>query len=789
MKHYAITVTGLVQGVGMRPFVAETAEKYGITGSVRNSGGIVNIDAFCKSQFELEGLMDSLAIEKPAEAEIKDLYYREINDKIAHFPNKFEIVKSYDIVDDKVRYIPVDTAPCPDCERELKDPDNRRFHYPFISCTKCGPRFSIIDKLPYDRESTSMSDFKLCGKCKAEYNKKGNIRRYAQTIACPDCGPHLYLYSAKDGDLYKSESDDDYGLIEETADCLREGSLALIKGTGGFHLACDACNASSVREIRRVKERPEKPFAVMFRNIEEIKEYCELSKAEEKLLRSPARPIVLLRKKADGKKIADNVCGKSDKIGAMLPSDPILILLLELIHPLLMTSGNTHGQPLLADGEEAVDLLLSGDFCDIMLDNDREILNALDDSVVKSVKINKDKTITQFIRRARGYVPSPIKFADEDNSRILAAGGDLKNSFAIAKDGYAYLSGYYGDLSYEANLTRRTIDRNNLIVLTNVPPKTLVYDMHPGYISSDHAKKLARSESLKEEKVFHHEAHIASVMAENFLADCFGLSFDGTGYGLNAKSEPEVWGGEFYAVKNNTFTRAGHISSVPMLSGDKISKEADNVFHCYVYEALKRKLINEDDYDMVLKYSAINTDDKRLIFSAIDNNINIVNSSSMGRLFDAVSALLNVCHVNSYEGECATLLEQRAEKGSRLNFEPEELETSITESDGVFAADTVSLFAHLIKMKVKKERSEKIALTFHKALAKMSVNMVLKMAEKYPGIKRNVALSGGTFYNEILLRDIYNGLTEKGFNVYTNESVPCGDGGLALGQCYIASKR
>ncbi len=603
---------------------------------------------------------------------------------------EFKIIHSTN--DNEIPFITPDLATCPNCEKELKDKNNRRYRHLFISCINCGARYTIINTLPYDRENITMSVFPLCDECKKEYTTPQDIRCHAQTIACNDCGPTTNIP------------------IDNAIKTLKDGEILAIKDIGGYHLAC-LCESECSQKLREIKGRETKPFAVMFKDINEIKEYCEVGKKEEELLLSPARPIVLLKAK---RQFPHGVCDNSDFIGAFLPCNPIQILILDNVSPLIMTSANLSGEPIITDDKEIKKFGVK------VLSHNREILTPLDDSVVQ---INAGEV--QFIRRARGYVPLAIDMGIKAKSNILALGGDLKSSFAIMHGNYVYPSQYFGDLedvkcfdAYKNNIRR-------FCNLHSFKPDTVVCDMHPLYYSSTTMKTNAKYQ--------HHLAHAYSVIAEHKLkGDVLSFVFDGTGYGTDGA----VWGGEVFLNQK----RVEHLEYTKMLASDEVSKNADICLACY------------DGSNPLVK-------------CAVDNNINTVNSSSMGRLFDAVAALLDICHYNSYEGECAIALENTARKATK--------EFRLT--------PTLSPTKIINEIKNSNAPKEEIALGFHHMLAEV----ILKIAEKYNA--NQVVLGGGCFNNRILTERVFELLKQSEIKVYINNKVPSGDQGICLGQAYLTA--
>ncbi len=771
MAGFYITVYGLVQGVGFRPFVARTAESLGIYGNVRNSGGIVKI--YAEGQEEaVEEFIHRLSFMPPFGTRI---------DRIEKSPaaesgkeKKFSIISST-LNDDELRFLPPDIATCDKCTAELTDISNRRYRHPFISCTACGPRYTIMKSLPYDRDTISMAEFDMCPRCLAEYTGENDRRRHAQTIACTECGPVLSLFEKEAEEISLIKEGD--SAIFSSVTALKNGKSLALKDVGGYHFAFDAKNEGEAERLRRFKNREKKPFAVMFKDIAEIREYCEVSKKEEELLLSPARPIVLLEK--NGKKdLAPSVCAGSDKIGAMLPSDPIQILILTEISPLVMTSGNRGGEPIITDDNEMLSLMKEG-YPDLVLANNRKIISGLDDSVMKATELSlpdgNKRYIIQFIRRARGFVPQALMIKYELEKDTFAAGGDLKNCFALGKKNACYLSGHFGDLYDYKALKKRKENIARLSGLLNITPKEEVCDRHPAYVSAKECTGEVR-------RVYHHHAHILGVMGEHKLDSAIGLAFDGTGFGADGS----IWGGEFFTCEMSDFVRSGHLAGVMLPGGDAAAKNAAIPALAYLFDA-KDHL--SDLYEKGIGFiSTFTASQKKMLEMAIEKNVNTVRSTSMGRLFDAVAALTGICTYNSYEGECAIKLEIEAKK--TLNKRAVPLKIPVIKKDGVYIADTRPLIRDIVDLRLKKVEGAVIALAFHRALVKMSVEMTERIAEDLKIKKkdvRSVALAGGSFYNDLLLKGIASELTIKGFEVYVNEKVPSGDGGLALGQLTFAA--
>lgn len=709
------TISGIVQGIGFRPNVKRAAEKYGIKGYVKNLGGAVEIFAEgpkCEEFRQAVKTLSGSAITSFEERDAADMNFA-----------SFEIAKS-GAENGILPLITPDIAACDRCMKEFYDASNRRFMHPFISCTYCGPRYSIQSALPYDRCSITMTDFEMCGGCESEYKSILNIRCHAQTIACKDCGPKL-SYTI-DGDP-----------LNEAVNTLKNGGIVAIKDIGGYHFACGANDENAAKKLREIKLRDSKPFAVMFNSAEQAAEYAEMNETEKNALFSAARPIVLLKKKKD---FAKSVCTDSDYIGAFLPCNPVQHYLTKMCGALVMTSANVSGEPIITKNEDIFKLKRAvGSF--EVLSHDRRILTPLDDSVCRVVCGR-----VQMIRRARGFTPLPVEIETKSDKTVLALGGDLKSSFCYAKDDKAYMSQYFGDLenadaysAWKSNITR-------LGSLLNLSADITVGDCHPLYLSG----KLAHDKTLQ-----HHCAHMASVMAEHKISgSALGFIFDGTGYGTDGN----VWGGEALLF-DGEFHRAASLEYTCILGGDMSAKDSAATLDCYLVSAgLEPRTANG-----------------ALIKSAVENRINTVQSSSMGRLFDAVSSLLGISHCNSYEGESAIQLERAAERAN----EPYPLKLKL--KDGKW--QTAELIKDILTAHESGADKNSLALGFHQAIADAVTEFALQQNEK------NIVLSGGVFANRILTELCHDDLTRMGCKVYINEQVPMNDGGIALGQAWYELMR
>lgn len=803
MRYVEITVYGLVQGIGFRPFVAEAARACMIRGTVCNAGGIVKIRAAGEGE-ALDEFVRRLSSCVLPGSRIEDLVVRD--EKEFSVPSSFQIVESESFLE-QLRFLPADIATCRVCERELLDPDNRRYRYPFISCVSCGPRFSIMKDIPYDRVRTAMASFSLCEECQNEYTRPGDIRRHAQTIACEKCGPKLRLYFS---DQNKEETDSDEPdltggkALDQAVKMIREGKVVAVRDIGGFHFCFDPFCEEAAARTRKYKNRERKPFAVMFPDVGSVREYAIVSETEEELLRSTVRPIVLIDKKntEPGHGLfAKSVDTFSKRIGAMLPCNPLQILLSEALGPLVMTSGNRGSEPIVTDESDMIAEWKNG-FPDAVLSHDRDIVNRLDDSICQVTRIpGWSEPVVQILRRARGYVPEPVLLPFSLKEDAFAAGGDLKNTFALGRKNRAYLSGYWGDMSDIRSVKAREDGVRSLSSLMGISLERAVRDMHPGYISSDLAARMktGSGENICLESMQHHHAHIASVMTEHGLCEpVLGVAFDGTGYG----DDGTIWGSEFLICEGREYRRAGHFSSVTMTGGDAASVDARLPLLAYLKEAKDRGLLSQEITDCKECFDGL---DAGTVLAALRARVNTVVSSSMGRLFDAVAVLAGITYRNSYEGECAALLQQYAEEDTEVfRFDEGRLAeiAPIYEEDGMWICDSVKTVAELFcgssyvscadsnrhHCLVGEESlsTQRLAALFHAAIADATARMseaIIKQSEEETGtVIRKVALGGGTMCNRLLLQLLVPKLEKRGYKVFLNRQVPPGDGGLCLGQ-------
>lgn len=732
-------IYGIVQGVGFRPFVYNTAVKYKILGWVNNSGGSVTIDLTGTAQdikkFVLEVVKNSPVPAVINKVVCTSLEYLEYSD--------FKIKESSRETN-TIKFIPPDMGTCEDCVKDIKNKNGNRYRYPFTNCTKCGPRYSIIKELPYDRKNTTMDIFKMCHSCKHEYNYALDRRFHAEGNCCGECGPSLMLMN-NDGEIQKCEDE-----IDKTIELIKAGKIIAIKGIGGFHLVCSGRNESAIGKLRDRKKRPSKPLAVMMKDINTVKEFCVVNQKEEQALRSNKRPIVLLKKKLNIK-LPENIAPEQKKLGVMLPYTPIHYLLFDELDVLIMTSGNISGCPIEYKNISALKKLKN--VADYFLMHNREIYVPIDDSVVK---VFNDKEC--IVRRGRGYAPFSENLNVTDN--IVALGAQEKSSISISKNSYVYTSQYLGNLQDLNCYDNYKYILKHLISLLDVEPKVWVCDMHPFYISSEYMKEGRKI------KVQHHHAHMVSCMAEHNISEkVIGVIYDGTGFGLDGN----IWGGEFFVGARASFKRVGHFDYVNIQGMDASIKEPWRCALSYLYfceyngEAIRN--INKADIDIA--------------FKALKASLNCYKSSSLGRFFDAISALMGIKNFITYDAEAAIALENIIDENVMEAYKYE-----IKNEDGVFIIGVKDIvLGVLYDMKLKVAKST-ISAKFHNTISKLTCDLVLKLSKIY-GISK-IVLSGGVFENEHLLKSIYDGLEREGLEIFFNSRTPINDGGISFGQIAAA---
>jgi hydrogenase maturation protein HypF len=784
-------IKGIVQGVGFRPFVCQLAKRYGIKGEVANtsSGVSVRIEGISK---DIECFCADLIGKAPPLAHISEI--SACSETVKGFTD-FSIIKSKSDADNSTLISP-DVSICNDCLRELFDPENRRYLYPFINCTNCGPRYTIISDIPYDRPKTSMRHFKMCEACQAEYDDPENRRFHAQPNACAVCGPRVRLYDNARKEIPCENP------VSETATLLRQGYILAIKGLGGFHLAADAENHEAVLRLRKRKHREEKPFALMSYDIAHIRQYAYVEAEEEQLLLSLQRPIVLLRKKQPNP-LSEAISPGNKYFGVMLPYTPLHYVLLgsgsgvrgqrlgnskpltpylSPLTSLIMTSGNMSNEPIVIDNEAAFDRL-SG-IADYFLMHNREIYLRTDDSIVRRVRGSgsevrgkspsprtsnpEPRTPLQFLRRSRGYVPMPV-FLKKKVPQILACGADLKNTVCLTKENQAVVSQHIGDMENLATYQFFELTVEHLKRLFRIQPEVIAHDLHPDYMTTRYAKE---QKEMQQIPVQHHHAHIVSCMAEHHLDEpVVGLSFDGTGYGTDGN----LWGGEILIAEMSRFTRVGHLMYAPMPGGAAAIKEPRRMAIAYLYETFGKDIWNLD----LPFLREIGEKKIKILIEMTEKKVNCPLTSSLGRLFDGIAGMTGIRKQVFFEGQAAMELEMLADETTDAVYDYEQISGDMYK---IPFQPIVRGVAEDIKQGV---HHSEISGKFHRTLIRIFSDLSETIC-KENGLHCAV-LSGGVFQNSILLKGLANSLEAKGIRVFTHSRVPSNDGGISLGQAMVAA--
>jgi len=749
--------------------VYNLAVSYGLRGWVRNTSAGVQVHVEGARE-DVDTFIAELRTKAPPLARIESVTVHQ------HAPEGSERFVIEESLPQPGAYqlVSPDIATCTDCRSELFDPHNRRFGYPFINCTNCGPRFTIIEDIPYDRPKTTMREFAMCPECRAEYEDPSNRRFHAQPNACPVCGPHLELIDKNGAPLagiQKGLGGRDLAVVREAARLLKEGRILAIKGLGGFHLACDARNEEVVLLLRSRKRRPAKPFALMVESIDEIRRRCQVNAREEDLLTSSSAPIVLLRQ-VWPTDIAGAVAPKNNYLGVMLPYTPLHHLLLrEVGCPLVMTSGNLSEEPICSQNEEALQRLRS--LADAFLVHNRGIYSRYDDSVWMVPAFD----VAQPIRRARGYAPSPVRL-DHPMPGVLALGAELKNTFCLTRDRYAFVSQHIGDLENLETLNHLSATIQLYERLFRFAPEALACDLHPDYPATQYAQERARSQSLPLVQVQHHLAHIASCLADNdWPADgspVIGVALDGTGLG----DDGQIWGGEFLVADYNSAKRAGHLEYLPLPGGDSATRRPYRIALAYL-QALLGEVPRLPAFELIAE------DEHKNIQRMVTGEVNTPMTSSCGRLFDAVSALLGVCCETSYEAQAAIELEMAARNIDPEDAAPYPFALDMTPDGGILRLRSTLL--NVVDDLRGGQAVSEISARFHKTVAAMVSAMASVIRERQQ--LNTVALSGGCFQNRLLLNLCVHRLKAEHFDVLVHRQVPSNDGGISLGQAVVAARR
>jgi hydrogenase maturation protein HypF len=759
-----IHITGVVQGVGFRPFVYRLAHKLALNGWVRNSSAGVDIEADGPPE-ALVQFAYALEYEAPPLARIDSV---QVEWRPANGFNHFEIIHSASSPAAAFQPISPDVSTCPDCLAELFDPADRRYRYPFINCTNCGPRFTIIEDIPYDRPLTTMASFTMCPACAAEYKNPLDRRFHAQPIACPDCGPQIWLEI--DGQISARRED----ALQQARQLLKDGRIVGVKGLGGYHLACDAGQPAAVAELRRRKLRVDKPFAVMMADLAAVKLHCYVSDAEEALLTSTERPIVILQRRPDST-LAQEISPGQATIGAMLPYTPLHYLLLEpagdfpsgTAAALVMTSGNLSEEPIATRNDEARQRL--GPLADAFLMHDRGIRTRCDDAVVR---VFQDQVYP--LRRSRGYAPFPVKLP-WPAPPLLATGAELKNTFCLTHGHYAFLSHHIGDMENLETLQAFEDGVSHLAGLFRVQPAAVAYDLHPNYLATRYALARAAREGLPAVGVQHHHAHIAAGMAEHGLTGdrpVIGVSFDGTGYG----DDGAIWGGEFLIADYDGYQRLYHLAYTSLPGGDKAIKEPWRMALAWLHQAGLPWTESLPPVQYLLANRPEPQKQLQALEHQLQSGLNAPPTSSAGRLFDAMAALIGVRQTVNYEAQAAIEMEALLDPVEPGAY-PFAIERTTVDPGPAVAAVVADLQAGL--------RPAQMAARFHNGMAQMVVDVCRRLRQEY-GLNE-VVLSGGVWQNMVLLNETNRLLDAAGFIVYTHRLVPANDGGLALGQAAVAA--
>ncbi len=805
-----IQIKGIVQGVGFRPFVFALAEKSALKGQVLNNhiGVLVDVEG---EERKIEQFIKALKTNPPPLSSIESVTRQDIL-QTANFQD-FRILAS---LSNGAKFVPIsaDFTTCADCLLEMFDPNNRRYRYPFINCTNCGPRFTIVESVPYDRELTTMREFEMCAECRAEYEDPRNRRFHAEPTCCSKCGPRVFLSeppAVADGltrptlnpetsvaRFQPSATADGSDTLSRARHLLQEGKILTIKGLGGFHLACDATNEEAVKTLRHRKYREDKPFAVMAATLEVVETYCNVSEAEKELLLSRERPIVLLYRKENivptgcvstlsGTQIAESVAPRMSTLGFMLPYTPLHYLLFEnLDRPLVMTSGNVSDEPIAYLDDDAEHRLK--DIADYYLLHDRRIHIRTDDSVVRvrtacgsgwfkpnfnhryvqpfATANGSDKTF--ILRRSRGYAPTPIKTSFKFKTQILACGAELKNTFCLARGDHAYISHHIGDLENMETLRSFTEGIEHFRRLFDLQPEVIVHDLHPEYLSTKYA--LSSDEIENKIGVQHHHAHIASCMADNGIeGEVIGVAMDGLGFGTDGK----LWGGEFFVADFKHAERIAHLDYIPLPGGTKGILEPWRLAAVYLQRSFGNEFLN-----LNLPFSEnLNQNEWKTLLKMCETRTNSPETSSMGRLFDAVSALLGVRGTVNYEGQAAIELEAIAKENTSEFYRFEHAD------DGIIKAEPV--IKRVVEDLLDGRSAGEVSARFHLSVANLITHVARTIREERK--LNRIALSGGVFQNMLLLGHACRLLESDGFEVLIHHRVPTNDGGISFGQAAIAN--
>jgi len=771
-KGVELTVHGIVQGVGFRPFVYRLARDFEISGTIANTSQGVVIQAEAPAA-NLDHFIQALTREAPPLARISSITRQDIPPVLNH--KSFTILQS-SAGDTPRTMIPADIALCDDCRRELLEPTNRRYRYSFINCTNCGPRFTIVSSIPYDRPGTSMADFPMCALCQAEYDNPDNRRFHAQPNACPVCGPHISWRSEMD-EQKPGTLEQEY-VVRETIKALNDGQIVAIRGMGGFHLVVDAASEPAVARLRLRKQRQSKPLAVMMANPAMIDRFCHLSPAALQALTSPAHPIVLLPQKKTGA-LAANLAPGMGELGVMLPYTPLHHLLFATPgcpQALVMTSGNRHSEPLCTGNDEALSRL--GDIADGFVLHNRDIVTRVDDSVIRIMH-----GCPRLLRRARGYAPAPVRLRLDGQSLppLLACGSGLKNTFCLGREDKAFLSQHIGDMLNLESLDFYQESIRHLRKLLQITPRLIVSDLHPDYPSSRHGRELAKAVGIPQIQVQHHHAHAVAVMAEHGLqGKALAIVLDGAGLG----PDNTIWGGEILETSLTGFTRRGFLAPLPLPGGDAAAHQPWRMGLAALFHLGGEALAQSR---LPLSLRTVAEAKREAILAMMQTGLNTPLTSSCGRLFDAVAAILGIRLESEFEGQAAMELEAAAARGQKTAKRKKSWAEELTDRDGCCIIEHRQFFRRLIRELEAGTSSDQLALAFHHWLI-ASLGAAIDKIAAGSGI-RTIVLSGGCLQNRIIMEGLFQALVPKGFQVFTGEEIPVNDGGVSLGQAVIGGLR
>ncbi|MCX7705607.1 MAG: carbamoyltransferase HypF [bacterium] len=759
-KRFRITINGIVQGVGFRPFVYRLAERYSVCGFVKNTLDGVLIEAQGKPS-NIESFISCIKKYPPPRAKIKKIVVKPIP---LLKEDKFSILRSNGYFEN-VSEIPPDIATCRKCFNEIIDSKNRRYLYPFTNCVDCGPRFTIVQNLPYDRENTSMNKFKMCPECEREYNNPLDRRFHAQTNCCEICGPRFFLTDVSGNEVCRGIL-----AIKKAVELISEGKIIAMKGIGGFHLACDAFLTNTVKKLRERKKREEKPFALMARDIKTAEKYCVISEIEKQFLISPNAPIVLLKKKKKTT-IFEEIAPKNNYLGIMLPYSPVHYLIFlfgKKLELLVMTSGNYSEYPICTDNYQALKLLSK--IADFFLLHDRDIISGCDDSVMRILSGNE----IQMIRRSRGFAPESIRLPFVTKYNILGCGGNIKTTFSLACSDNLYMSQHIGDIDTPVTFENYVSTIKRYLDIFKIKPEVIAYDAHPEYASTIFALSQDFLGNSLKIPVYHHHAHVCSCMIENNLksTSVIGIAFDGTGYGQDGT----LWGSEFLICDYSRFTRIAHLRPVRLAGGEQAIKKIWRIAISYLMDTFGEKYDREQF--KFLKY--VDKEELLIVEKMIKNGLNSPYSSGLGRFFDAVSCLCGLRTQINYEGQAASELESTMLENASdtpYNFD-------ILKQEGKFIIDHREIIREIVGDILKKVPAGRISHRFHLTILRI-IYEICMLLRKETGIC-NVVLTGGSFQNVFLSVRTKRILEKNGFKVYTHRLIPPNDACISVGQCAVA---